>query len=236
MPRSGTTLVEQIVSSHPQVFGTGELNNFLDIEQNIANQLKSSESYPDCIHLLDESTANKLINDYLSCLLNYASDAKYVTDKLPGNFLRIGLIKTLFPKARIIHCHRNSLDTCLSVYCNYFTGEHNYAYDLEELGAYYIQYERLMKHWHNIFSSQILDVQYEELVMDQENISRQIIDYLELTWDNVCLEFYKNQRPVQTASNVQIRRPMYLNSINRWKHFELHLQPLKEILAKASAQ
>ena len=230
MPRSGTTLVEQILASHPQVCGAGELDNFLHMEQAIAGRLGASAAYPECMKLLDDTTATELIDDYLACLQSYSPDARYVTDKLPGNFLRLGLVMTLFPRARVIHCQRNAKDTCLSIYCNYFSGGHNYAYDLEDLGNYYCEYRRLMEHWSSLFQDQIFNIQYEELVMDQERITRQLLDYLDLPWDSACLDFYRNRRTVQTASNVDIRKPIYNVSMERWKNYEKHLEPLTRML------
>ena len=230
MPRSGTTLVEQIIASHPQVFGAGELNNFLHIEQTIASLMDTSMPYPECMEIIDEKTATELIDDYLNCLKTYSSSSRYVTDKLPDNFLRLGLIKTLFPKARIIHCMREPLDTCLSIYCSYFTGGHSYAYDLVDLGHYYREYERIMSHWLNLFKAHIFNVEYRELVMNQEQTTRNLLEFLGLPWNNDCLNFYNNRRPVQTASNVDIRRPIYNLSLNRWKNYEAYLKPLNMLI------
>ena len=151
-------------------------------------------------------------------------------DKMPNNFIRIGLIKTLFPKARIIHCQRNAMDTCASNFLNYFVKGDKYSFDLTEIGQYYLDYERMMAHWHNLFSSEIFDVKYEELVINQEKVSQQLIEYIGLEWDKKCLEFHKNKRAVRTASNSQVRQPMYKNSINRWKQYEKHLDPLLKII------
>ncbi len=235
MPRSGTTLVEQIVSSHPQVYGAGELASFGHIEDAIAKQFKASNPYPECMPLCNESMTLKFSKKHLEKLENYSHDAKRTTDKMPGNFIRIGLIKTLFPKARIIHCQRNALDTCTSNFLNYFVVGHEYSFDLNELGRYYLDYERLMAHWGSLFPSEIFGVQYEELVTNQEKISRQLIEYIGLEWDDRCLDFHKNKRAVRTSSSVQVRRPIYTHSINRWKHYEEHLAPLIAILHRASS-
>ncbi len=235
MPRSGTTLVEQIVSSHPQVYGAGELASFGHIEDAIAIQFKASNPYPECMPLCNESMTLKFSKKHLEKLENYSHDAKRTTDKMPGNFIRIGLIKTLFPKARIIHCQRNALDTCTSNFLNYFVVGHEYSFDLNELGQYYLDYERLMAHWGSLFPSEILGVQYEELVMNQEKISRQLIEYIGLEWDDRCLDFHKNKRAVRTSSSVRVRQPIYTHSINRWKHYEEHLAPLIAILHRASS-
>lgn len=230
LPRSGTTLVEQILSSHPQVYGAGELLVIEDIEKKIAGQFAASRPYPECMSLYDNTIADNFSAEYLHEIRKYSEDATRITDKYPGNFHRIGLIKRLFPKARIIHCQRNALDTCISIYFNYFAKGNLYAFDLNELGQYYLDYERLMLHWRSLFPADILTVQYEELVGDQEKFSRQLIAHVGLQWDQRCLDFHLNKRAVRTASSVQVRRPIYTSSINRWKHYEKQLAPLKAIL------
>jgi len=235
MPRSGTTLVEQIVSSHPRVHGAGELAFLGRFEQSIAQQFESPTTYPECMPLCYESVAPEFSRKYLEEIRNYEHDAERITDKMPDNFMRVGLIKTLFPKARIIHCQRNALDTCTSNFLNYFATGNEYSFDLSELGQYYLDYERLMAHWDNLFSSEILTVRYEELIMNQEGISRQMVEYLGLEWDDRCLEFHKNVRAVHNFSSMQVRQQIYAHSINRWKAYENQLAPLLEILPRASS-
>lgn len=234
MPRSGTTLVEQIVSSHLQVHGAGELDYLQSIEKQIAEQFETSNYYPKCISLCDESDVLRYSAIYLEALGDYPTDIKRITDKAPSNFLRIGLIKTLFPKARIIHCQRNALDICTSIFLNYFTKEIEYSFDLTEIGQYYLDYEKIMAHWRIIFADDIYEVQYEELVTDQENISHQLIEYLGLDWDKACLDFHKSKRAVKTASNLQVRQPIYTKSVERWKRYEQHLASLIDILERKS--
>lgn len=230
MPRSGTTLVEQIISSHPQAYGAGELLSLERIEKTITKQFESSSPYPQCMSLCKDPDLLILSAEYLKELGNHSQDTIRITDKMPDNFLRIGLIKTLFPHARIIHCQRNSMDTCTSIFLNYFADGNKYSFDLAEIGQYYLDYTRLMEHWSSLFPSEILNVQYEELVMNQEIVSRQLIEYLGLEWDESCLDFYNNKRAVRTTSNLQVRQPIYNNSINRWKHYEKHLEPLAAII------
>jgi tetratricopeptide (TPR) repeat protein len=234
MPRSGTTLVEQIVSSHPQVTGAGEISLLSRIENGIADKVSSSNNYPECMLNFSDSFALACANEYLTELVHHSSSSLRITDKMPHNFLRIGLINTLFPRARIIHCHRNALDTCASIYLNYFKYSHNYSFDLQELGYHYLDYRRLMDHWQHLYPSKILNVEYEALVLNQENISKEIIDYLGLDWDETCLDFHKNKRAVKTASNLQVRKPIYKNSISRWKKYESHLGPLISILKQTN--
>ena len=169
---------------------------------------------------------------YLQELALHSPTATHITDKLPGNFFNIGLIKTLFPDARIVHCQRNPLDSCISIFFHYFMGL-KCSFDLTELGKYYLDYQRLMSHWQNLFPGEIFTVQYEDLVTDQEIVSKQLIDYLGLEWDENCVDFHTNVRDVMTPSNIQVRQPMYKNSMNRWKPYEKHLQPLIEVLQQA---
>ena len=229
MPRSGTTLVEQIASSHPQVYGAGELSKMRQIEQAIIKQFNTETTYPECMSLFNESLTNKYATEYLNELANYNQNAIRITDKMPGNFLYIGIIKTLFPRARIIHCKRNALDTCVSIFLTNFK-HHAYSKDLMDLGQYYLDYERLMAHWLKLFTDEIFEVQYEDLVMNQESISHQLIEYLGLEWDDRCLSFHENKRAVKTASNLQVRQPIYTKSIERWKRYEEHLHPLIAVL------
>jgi hypothetical protein len=168
---------------------------------------------------------------YLAELRELAPTAKRVTDKMPGNFVQIGLIKTLFPNCRIIHCKRNALDTCLSNYFNYFAAGNQYSFDLEELGRHYRDYERIMAHWSAMFQHGMLEVQYEELVADQETVVRGVIEYLGLDWDDRCLKHYENRRAVHNLSSRQVRRPVYASSVDRWKNYERHLQPLIRTLS-----
>ncbi len=233
MPRSGTTLVEQIVSSHPDVYGAGELQAIPAILLTIAQQLEYANLYPKCMSLFNKKMAEEYSSRYLQELMLHCPTAKRITDKLPGNYFKIGLIKTLFPDARIIHCQRNPLDSCLSIFFHYIQ-DWKWSFELTELGQYFLDYQRLMSHWHNLFPGEIFTVQYEELVMGQETVSKQLIDYLGLEWDEKCLDFHNNERDVRTISNMQVRKPMYKNSMNRWKHYEKHLQPLIEVLQSAN--
>jgi len=241
MLRSGTTLIEQIFASHPQIQGAGEIPYLLRTEENISRKFSKlspfpASPYPECMNMITASIANQAALEYIqqtqSHQDNIENNIEYITDKLPGNFLRIGLIKILFPNAQIIHCKRNALDICLSSYFNNFTitKGNEYTCDLHELGQYYVDYERLMSHWNSIFSSQIFEINYEDLVTNQETVSRQLINHLELEWDKRCLDFYRNDRVVRTASNIQVRQPMYVHSIGRWKNYEKYLGPLISVL------
>lgn len=155
----------------------------------------------------------------------------YVTDKMPGNFLFLGLLYLLFPKARFIHCQRHPLDNCLSIYFQNFARPHHYAYDLTEIGLAYREHRRLMAHWHDVLPIRIFEVKYEELVFRQEEVLRQLIAYCGLEWDSKCLDFYKSDRHIFTSSNWQVRQPMYTSSCGRWKNYAKFLGPLRELLS-----
>jgi tetratricopeptide (TPR) repeat protein len=230
MPRSGTTLVEQILSSHSEVYGAGELSAIRRIEKALAKKLGSLSTYPGCMSMCDEAITTQFSEEYLQEIISYSPNALRITDKNPGNFHRIGLIKTLFPNARIIHCRRNVLDTCTSIFFNKFVEGNEYSFDLKELGQYYLDYEKLMEHWIKLFPRDILTVQYEELVRKQEEVSRELVQHIGLDWDDNCIDFHLNKRAVRTASSVQVRQPIYTRSIERWKHYEKQLAPLMEVL------
>ncbi len=232
MPRSGTTLIEQILASHTQVHGAGEIRACPAINYSIAHQLKYEKPDPECMSLIDRKMVEEYSARYLHELTSHCPSAERITDKEPGNFFRIGLIKTLFRDARIIHCQRNPLDNCISAFFHCFTAFQS-SFDLTELGQFYRDYQRLMTHWQNLLPGEIFTVQYEELVENQERVSKQLIDYLGLEWDEKCLDFHNNERNVMTPSNMQVRQPMYQNSINRWKPYENNLQLLIDVLQQA---
>lgn len=156
-----------------------------------------------------------------------------ITDKMPHNFVQLGLIALLFPNARIIHCKRDAMDNCLSIFFQNFGGEHPYAYDLRNLGHHHRQYERLMAHWHNVLPGRILDINYEDTIADPEIWSRKLIEHVGLKWDDACLAPHKLERTVKTASHWQVRQPIYKTSVARWKHYEQYLGPLQESLGMA---
>lgn len=230
MPRSGTTLVEQIVASHPQVHGAGELKGLVEIEAALSRSGDSGDPYPECILTMDAELAGEHAARYLAELDRQSADAARVTDKLPGNFVRIGLIRLLFPHARIVHCRRNALDTCVSNFVHFFATGNEYSFDLRELGLYYRDYDRLMQHWQRLFGDDLHTVEYEALLADQEGESRRLIRYLGLDWDARCLEFHENARPVHVLSGHQVRQPIYTGSAGRWRRYERHLAPLIEVL------
>lgn len=230
MPRSGTSLVEQIISSHPAVYGAGELVQIGNLAKSLHEYLDTEEQYPECILQLDKETAHSLANEYLAHLQNLSGNASRITDKMPANFVHLGLISILFPGSFIIHCRRDPLDICLSMYFNNMAGPPGYATRLSDIGYWYKQYERLMDHWIQFLPVHILEIHYEQLIGEQEATSRQLIEYLELDWDNQCIDFHKTSRTVLTASNWQVKQPIYKSSLYRWKNYEKYLGPLKEII------
>jgi len=236
MPRSGTSLVEQILASHPAVFGAGELDEIYRIVVDLPEILDSPLPYPQCIQDMTQTDADRAAKRYLDHISSLAPpDAQRITNKMPANFQHLGLIALLFPEARIIHCVRDPLDTCLSCYFQQFSEGLFFTYDLGNLGAYYRQYLRLMEHWRKVLKVSMMEIRYEELVADQEGISRKIVEHCGLKWDERCLRFHETQRVVATASYDQVRQPLYSRSVGRWQHYERHLEPLRRALDQASA-
>ena len=227
MPRSGTSLVEQILASHPQVHGAGELRDIIQISAGLGARIRSGARYPECLRELTPALLDDIAGRYLEGMRATDAAALRITDKMPHNFLHLGLIQLLFPGARVIHTARNPLDTCVSIYFQEFSSDHAYAYDLDHVAAYYRQYEHIMQHWEQVIDLPILKVQYEDLVTDQETESRRMIEFLGLQWDDRCLKFFENKRHVATPSYDQVRQPMYTRSVERWRRYDRHLGRLK---------
>lgn len=228
MPRSGTSLVEQILASHPKVFGAGERTL---LTNSIVRFFPIGDG-PDYTSALADATAEQFqeaAKAYLAGLPR--SGAERITDKLPHNFLNIGMIRMLFPNAGIVHCRRDPRDTCFSIYKHQFGADsHFYAYDLEELGRYYNAYAKLMSNWDAVLPGVVHTIDYERLVDDQEQETRALLNACGLDWDPACLAFHETERPVATISAAQVRRPIYRGSIGAWKDYETMLAPLLEIL------
>jgi hypothetical protein len=231
MLRSGTTLVEQILASHPAIYAAGELEFFRGVSRQLPERLGGGEPYPDCLGALDAEALGSLCNGYLANLRERMGEARRFTDKNPLNFEHLGLIMVAFPNARVIHCRRDPMDLCLSTYFQHFSERHDFAYSFAEIAEYHRQYEQLMAHWHEVFPGRIYDVRYEDLVADLEAASRGMLTYLDLEWDESCLEFHRTDRPVGTASHWQVRQPLYTRSVERWRHYEPYLEELRAALA-----
>jgi tetratricopeptide (TPR) repeat protein len=224
MPRSGSTLIEQILASHPKIFGAGELSDF---EQTAAN----FGIDPETICLLTRDDLCRIGASYVSSVKARAPAATRIVDKMPGNFRLAGLIHLALPNARIIHTIRDPIDTCLSCFSKLFSGDQPYTYDLAELGRYYRAYQVLMDHWRSVLPEGVmLEVQYEAVVADIEREARRLIGHCGLEWDDACLSFYETKRVVRTASAAQARRPIYNSSVGRWHRYGDMIRPLREIL------
>jgi hypothetical protein len=195
-----------------------------------------NEPFPQCLERLDDAAIERLTDFAIHEFAHVAGGRSVVTEKTPANFLYLGLAEQLFPNATVIWCLRDPLDTCLSCYFHDFTGAHPYAYDLEHLGFCYRMHERLMTHWCAVSSLPILTVQYEELVENPESQMRALLEFCDLPWNDACLEFYKNERFVRTASVDQVRQPIYRSSIGRHRRFDEYLDPLREALGSVASE
>jgi hypothetical protein len=235
MPRSGTSLVEQMLVSHPAVAGGGELEYLPALASRMRRLIGVETPFPFCLPRASIATLNTLTQSYLAAIAPLAAGCVRVTDKLPGNFAMLGLIGMLFPRAKVIHMMRDARDTCLSCYFQNFASGHHYSYDLIELGHYYRAYERVMAHWRALQPVALYELRYEDLVADPERFARELVAFVGLEWDPGCLDFYRNRRSVPTPSYDQVRRPIYSSSIGRWRHYESQLQPLIAALAGAQA-
>ncbi len=229
MPRSGSSLVEQILSHHPDAAGVGELRDLPKVADALPASLGTAEPYPECVSRFDAAAARRLADVYLGRLCEIGGPARRVTDKMLVNFLHLGLVATLFARARVVHCKRDPLDTCVSSFFQIFRGL-SFTLDLGDLGHYYCDYERLMAHWRSVLPLPVLDVVYEELVADTEGVSRRLVEFCGLPWDDRCLRFYENPRAVRTVSKLQVRRPVYGSSVGRWRRYAAHLGPLRQAL------
>ena len=235
MPRSGTTLTEQILASHSQVAAGGELSTLLQVSFQAQKLSYNQKAYPYCLTDIGRIGLSKLARKYLDRLDKVSTAARMVTDKFPFNFIHLGVIAMLFPNAKIIHCRRHPLDNCLSCYFTSFADQIKFANNLDTLGRYYMDYRRLMTHWRQVLPIKIFDLQYEELVSNTEEKTRELLTYCQLDWEKSCLSFYENKRRVRTPSRWQVRQPIYSSSVQRWRHYETQLAPLRRILAPVIA-
>lgn len=232
MPRSGTSLAEQILSSHPDIHGAGELENLHHLVQNIGNELKPHNSYPNSLDNMTTEFADKQTNIYLDAIKSMSPESHRIVDKMPHNFLGLGVISTFFPDATVIHCKRSSIDTCLSIYFQHFNKHHSYSNSLEKLGDYYNLYEDIMVHWKSVLDINIVELQYEDVINNPEKEIRLLLEACNISWHDDCLNFHKNKRTVMTPSYDQVRRPIYKSSVAKWKKYESHIEKLITHLGK----
>jgi tetratricopeptide (TPR) repeat protein len=233
MPRSGTTLVEQIVSRHPEVTGCGELPCIERAIGRLEKKYGGPRVYPDDFNKIEVNLFKQETQEYFDWVKRlHEISTGYFTDKMPFNFLHLWLIKAMFPHAAIAHCHRHPLDVLTSNYFQLYGSDINFVYDLELMARYYVRYHRLMRHWHNVFAGELYKVQYEALVMDSEAETRALIDHMGLEWNDACLDQKRSDTAVRTASIWQVRQGIYTSSKERWRRYEKHLQPAINILVR----
>ena len=231
MPRSGSTLVEQILSSHPDVYGAGEVKYLSRALGQVRDRFPSLPKFPQMMGKITPAQLEIVGKNYLTALSNGAGDAKRITDKLLTNYFFVGLIHLLYPKAKFIHTARDPVDTCLSGFTKLFKDDMPHSYDLGELGRYYRKYQELMKHWEKVLPKGTLKtVVYEDVVADTEKEATALIEFLGLDWNDKCLEFHKSDRPVKTASVAQVRKPIYNTAVKRWKKYGDGLKPLADAI------
>jgi hypothetical protein len=220
MPRSGTTLVEQILASHGAVFGAGEL-------QHVQTLVTGLGDFPASVPRLAPDQLQAFGQRYLDTVTPLARGKIRLVDKMPVNFVYAGLIRLILPEARIIHCRRDPVDTCLSCYSKLFTAEQSFSYDQTEIGQFHRDYQKITAHWRAVLpATHFLEVDYEAVVEDVEAQARRMLAFLELEWDPACLDFHLTKRPVKTASVNQVRQPVYKSSAGRWRQHAAQLAPL----------
>jgi len=232
LPRSGSTLIEQILASHSMVDGTYELHDLTNVARRIRERVKVKKNarYPETLLSLSPGDWQEIGAEYIESTRKYRDGAPYFIDKNPNNFIYIGLIKLALPHAKIINAKRHPLDSCFGSFKQLFASGQQFSYDLVEVGEYYLQYDRLVKHFQELLPGFILDVQYEKMVADLDNQVRRLLDFCELPFEEACLRFHETERAVKTASSEQVRRPIYSSSVNLWRNYEQHLEELIDVL------
>lgn len=229
LPRSGSTLLEQILASHSLVDGTSELPDLGIASQLISNKQKG-RVFPGGILEMSDGEITHLGQQYLKRTQRHRRGAPYFTDKMPNNFAHVGLLQAILPNAKIIDARRHPLDSCVGCFKQHFAKGQTFTYDLFELGEFYLEYDKLMQHWDQCLPGKVLRVQYEDVVVDLETQVRRILEYCNLPFEQGCVNFHETKRSVRTASSEQVRQPIYSQSMNTWKRFDKHIEPLKEIL------
>jgi tetratricopeptide (TPR) repeat protein len=230
LPRSGSTLIEQILASHSQVEGTMELPDLSRISADLSRQSPGRSEYPEAILGVGEKGIRAMGEAYIRSTMRYRSGLPYFIDKMPNNFVHIGFLHLILPNAKVIDARRHPLDSCLGSYKQLFFKGQSFTYDPFELAHYYLQYRRIMDHWHAVLPGKVLEVNYEEMVNDQENQTRRLLEYCGLPWEDRCLRFYETERAINTASSEQVRQPIYKGAVNFWRNYEAHLGEMIETL------
>ena len=231
LPRSGSTLIEQILASHSQVEATHELPEGGRLIRFIDRQRIGGKTYPEAIRGFNRQAFAEVGQRYDRETRRYRVGKPRFIDKMPNNFAMVGLLQLAMPNARFINARRDPRDTCLSCYKQLFARGQSFTYDLMELGDYYIEYQRMIDHWHRVLPGRVLDVQYEAVVVDLEGQTRRILEFCGLPWEDACLRYYATERAVRTASSEQVRRPIYGDAVGVWRHYETELKPLLDVLA-----
>ena len=230
LPRSGSTLIEQILASHSQVEGTAELPDVGRLIGHLGRHYPG-QTYPEVLNRVNATGLRELGEMYMQRTRRHRSGLPFFTDKMPNNFSSIGLIHLVLPNARIVDARRHPLDSCFGSFKQHFAQGQAFTYDLVELGEYYLEYRKMMRHWQQVLPGKVLELRYEDVVRDQEGQTRRLLDYLGLPWEDACLRFYETERAVRTASSEQVRQPIYDSSVNHWRNFRHQLAPLIEVLA-----
>jgi tetratricopeptide (TPR) repeat protein len=230
LPRSGSTLVEQILASHSRVEGTMELPNIINITHQFDDMVASRDAYPETVGTAPAGLLSALGSRYLEETAPLRTGREHFTDKLPNNFSHVGLIHAILPHAIIIDARRHPMDSCFSTFKQHFADGQTFSYDLEDLGRYYRCYLSLMDHWDAVLPGKVLHFQYEELVRDPETNIHRLLEHCRLPFEAACLSFHRTQRSVRTASAEQVRQPIYTSGLGHWRHFEKELQPLRQAL------
>jgi tetratricopeptide (TPR) repeat protein len=229
LPRSGSTLIEQILASHSQVEGTAELPDVGRVIGSVPSRCEG-QPYPEGLRLLAEEEWSALGEFYLERTLRHRHGLPFFTDKMPNNFPSIGLIHLMLPNAKVIDARRHPLDSCFGSFKQHFAQGQTFTYDLVEIGEYFLEYRRMMRHWAQLLPGRVLELRYEDMVADQEGQTRRLLEHCGLPWEDACLRFYETERAVRTASSEQVRQPIYSSSVNHWRHFREELAPLIEVL------
>ena len=230
LPRSGSTLIEQILASHSLVDGTHELRELGMVVKSDPRLGRFNPRYPKSLVDIDPERLRHLGTEYIRRTRRFRGEGPFFTDKNPNNYVHAGLLHLILPNAKIIDARRHPLDSCLGSYKQLFAQGQPFSYDLVELGEYYLEYDRLMKHWHEVLPGNVLEVHYEKVVADLEGQVKRILDHCGLPWEDACLRFHETERAVKSASSEQVRQPIYSTSLNTWRRYERHLGPLIEVL------